>query len=119
MSECPKADRLVNHALEHAWAADLDERTPNLVNVVLSSSWKHPDTSEGWQWGATVAYFRTGPTRWTLGHLDGKANRVVAGVAIHTDGTEVEFWLNSIKALEDAIVEPEPLVRLLEDGRRK
>lgn len=116
MISCAKAERLVRLARENGWTATTDygpveDGTPEYVDVQLTTTYKHPDSGEGWEIGAMCRWYSVGGRRsgWRLGALDEAGKRVVGGVAERTlgdlalsriGGREIEFWLFTLRALE-------------------
>lgn len=153
MTACTRAPKLANLAVANGWEAKLTQVNevvdrsydsglvssspePGHVDLEVSTTWRHPDTDEGWVIGIAVRWYaqrgRNGRVSWRLAELDGKPGRTVGGVAqrlkparvLVQDGyggryvdrpVELELWLGGLKVLERYLVDPADLVAWLDE----
>lgn len=117
MTAC-RAPKYAELAEANGWTVELAEHDAH-VDLELVTTWRDPDTDEGWEIGLTLRWYanegRRGTT-WRLAALDGRNGRTVAGVARRlTDDRELELWLGGLNVLERYIQDPADLAAWLDE----
>jgi hypothetical protein len=115
---CPRAERLSALADDCGWDAEVLYGTADegpICDLMMRSHWTDPDVLIGWTWGVALRWYNIG-TGWRLGYLEGKKNKPVGGVAERYEGGRAfEFWLSSLRYLEEVMVDPAPLVEWFDE----